>query len=224
MPFGADFEAVLHAAQQGDERALEVIYRELAPLVLGYLRGRGATHAEDVTSETFVAVVRNLHRFQGDEDRLRSWVLTIAHRRLIDERRRAGRRPEVAEDPASLADQSGATAGDALSHALDRIAEDDALALLEHLTEDQRAVVLLRIVSDLPVKEVARILGKRQGAVKTLQRRALARLARVLEAGRSDETPDETPPPKSDQPPPGPEPGAGRAFPPEEPERSPEQT
>lgn len=220
MPIGPEFEAVLYAAQQGDERALEVIYRELAPLVLGYLRGRGATHPEDVTSETFVAVVRNLHRFQGDEDRLRSWVLTIAHRRLIDERRRAGRRPEVPEDPGALVDQSGAAAGDALSDALDRIAEDEARALLEHLTEDQRAVVVLRVVVDLPVKEVARILGKRQGAVKTLQRRALARLARVLEADRTEPTP----PPKPDQPPAEPEPDAARAFPPVEPERSPEQT
>lgn len=188
MVLGDGFDDVLSAAREGDEHALAELYRDLAPLVLGYLRGRGARDAEDVTSETFVAVVRNLGRFRGDEVQLRSWVLTIAHRRLIDERRRAGRRPEMAVDPEDLVHAAGKAAGnssdDAEILALDRLATRDTLAFLDVLTEDQRAVVLLRLVADLPVEQVARVLGKRPGAVKTLQRRALARLARTLEETR----------------------------------------
>lgn len=182
VPIGDGFEAVLAAAQDGEDRALELLYRDLAPLVLGYLRGRGASDPEDLTSETFVAVVRNLGRFTGDETKLRSWVLTIAHRRLVDERRRAGRRPERLLEPAGMTDAAGAGTGDAAAAALDRLGDQRVLELLDELTDDQRSVVVLRVVADLPVKEVARILRKRPGAVKTLQRRALARLARVVQS------------------------------------------
>src|SRR5690606_21156457 len=78
------FDDVLAAAQRGDERALETIYRDLSPLVLGYLRSNGARDPDDLTSEVFVAVVRNLGSFSGDERSFRSWVLTITHRRLVD--------------------------------------------------------------------------------------------------------------------------------------------
>lgn len=189
---GSDFQDVLAAAQQGDQRAFETIYRDLAPLVLGYLRGRGASDPDDLTAETFVAVVRNVGRFRGDETQFRSWVLTIAHRRLVDERRRRGRRPEDAADLAnvgpspfsestSLPDEPGAALV-----SRERVAE-----LLDVLTDDQRAVVLLRVVADLPVAEVAQILRKRRGAVKTLHRRALARLARHLDPAAGD--PDKSP-------------------------------
>lgn len=180
MSIGDGFEAVLAAAQAGDERALEVIYRDLAPLVLGYLRGRGALDAEDLTSETFIAIVRNIRRFRGSETRFRSWVLTIAHRRLLDARRRAVRRPESVLDPGGLEEAMTVMTGDAAAEAFARLGDREVLRLLDLLTEDQRVVVLLRVVADLPVNEVARIVRKRPGAVKTLQRRGLARLARVL--------------------------------------------
>lgn len=180
MPI-ADFERVLADAQRSDQRALETLYRDLAPLVLGYLRGRGARDPEDLTSETFVAMMRNLHRFRGNETRLRTWVLTIAHRRLIDDRRRLSRRPESPMDPTSMAETRGTTASDAGTAALANLGGQEMVKLLDELTDDQRAVVVLRIVADLPVNDVARILKKRPGAVKTMQRRALATLARALD-------------------------------------------
>lgn len=189
MPIGRGFEEVLAGAKDGDHAAFEVLYRDLAPLVLGYLRGRRAPDPEDLTSETFVAVVRNLSSFQGDEIRFRSWVLTIAHRRLLDSRRRAKRRPESLVDPDEMPELKSAGTADAAAGALERMGAEDVLALLDELTDDQRAVVLLRMVSDLPVDEVARILKKRPGAVKTLQRRAFARLAQILaNTPQTDET------------------------------------
>ena len=71
---GAAFPAVLAGARQGVSRALEAIYRDLAPSVLGYLRGLGAREPEDLTSDVFVGVVRGLGRFVGDERAFRSWV------------------------------------------------------------------------------------------------------------------------------------------------------
>ncbi|MBI2169589.1 MAG: RNA polymerase sigma factor [Actinobacteria bacterium] len=180
---GAGFDAVLTAAQDGDEAALETLYRDLAPLVRGYLRVRGAADPDDVTSETFVAVVRNLGRFRGSETKLRSWVLTIAHRRLIDERRKHGRRRDTLHEPDVVVELAGAGADDAATGALERISDERVAGLLDLLTDDQRAVVMLRLIADLSVRDVAAILGKRPGAVKTLQRRALTRLAKVVAEG-----------------------------------------
>lgn len=174
-----DFPAVLEAARRGEADALEAVYRDLAPAVTGYLRGHGTSEPDDLVSEVFVAVVRNLGRFEGDEAAFRSWVFTIAHRRLIDEHRRRARRPEDATDPAEL-HAAGVVAPGADQDALARLDGAHLLGLLDRLTSEQRSVLLLRVVADLPVDEVARVMGKRPGAVKTLQRRALARLRALL--------------------------------------------
>jgi RNA polymerase sigma factor (sigma-70 family) len=179
---GQAFGSALQAARDGAPWALEAIYRDLAPAVLGYLRGQRAVEPEDLTSEIFVGVVRGLRGFRGDERGFRSWVFSIAHRRLIDERRRLARRREEAFDPSALADLlPGSAVGDAEDEALVRLGAGWAVRTLDILTDDQRSVLLLRILADLSVEEVARLLGKRPGAVKTLQRRALASLARYLE-------------------------------------------
>lgn len=176
------FEEVLRAARDGHERALESIYRDLAPAVLGYLRAQRAAEPEDLTSEVFVGVVRGLPSFSGDERGFRSWVFSIAHRRLIDERRRRVRSREEPADPVELASGvAGAPRGDVEAEGLARLGARWAAELLDTLTEEQRTVVLLRVVADLSVRDVAEITGRSPGAVKTMQRRALLRLARRLE-------------------------------------------
>jgi RNA polymerase sigma factor (sigma-70 family) len=179
---GAAFPAVLAGAREGVPWALEAIYRDLAPAVLGYVRGLRAREPEDITSEVFVGVVRGLRRFVGDERAFRSWVFAIAHRRLLDERRRLARRPEEPVEPALLAGPlSGAAMGDAEEEAAARLGGEWVLGVLATLTEDQRAVLLLRVLADLSVEDVGAILGKGPGSVKALQRRALASLARTLQ-------------------------------------------
>jgi RNA polymerase sigma factor (sigma-70 family) len=179
---GAAFPAVLAGAREGGARALEAIYRDLAPAVLGYVRGLGAREPEDLTSEVFVGVVRGLGRFVGDERAFRSWVFAIAHRRFLDERRTLARRREKPVEPALLAGPlSGTAVGDVEEEAAARIGDAWALQVLASLTHDQRAVLLLRVLADLSVEDVAGILGKRPGAVKALQRRALASVARILQ-------------------------------------------
>jgi RNA polymerase sigma factor (sigma-70 family) len=180
--FGQAFDSTLEAARDGAPWALEAIYRDLAPAVLGYLRSQRAAEAEDLTSEVFVGLVRGLGGFDGDERSFRSWVFSIAHRRLIDERRRLARRREDAADPSALAGAlAGSAVGDVEDEAVARLGQGWAMRTLDLLTDDQRSVLLLRVLADLSVEEVGRLLGKRPGAVKTLQRRALASLARYLE-------------------------------------------
>jgi RNA polymerase sigma factor (sigma-70 family) len=168
----------VEAAKGGDPAALEALYRDLAPTVLGYLRAQGARDPEDLASETFVGVVRGLPRFQGEERDFRTWVFSIAHRRLIDERRSLARRRTEAVPPAEIPETAG---GDVEAEALARLGHRWALEAVARLTGDQRDVLLLRVLADLPVEEVARILAKSQGAVKSLQRRALLSLARLID-------------------------------------------
>jgi RNA polymerase sigma-70 factor (ECF subfamily) len=180
VTLGDEFPHLIDRAQQGDHAALTVLYRDLAPLVLGYARGLGARDPEDVASETFVSVVKGLSRFAGDERQFRSWVLTITHRRATDELRRQGRLPG---DRVPL-DEYGDRVFDLTrsdEQALARLRVQGVLDAIDELTDDQRAVLLLRVLADLPVREVAAIVGKEETAVKALQRRAVAAVRRRLE-------------------------------------------
>ena len=156
--------------------AVERLYADLAPAVAGYLRVQRAAEPEDLTSEVFLGVFRGLASFEGGEPQFRSWVFTIAHRRLQDERRRLARQPQLASiDPAATV-----PAGDVEREALEVLGEQWVIGLCARLSVDQRTVLLLRVVADLTAEEVARITGKSVGAVKALQRRALQSLRRKL--------------------------------------------
>ena len=92
---GDQFESILTAAQDGGEWAVATLYRWLHPALIRYLRGRAGHEAEDLASETWLAVARALPSFNGDEAAFRSWVFTIAHRRVIDHHRAVARRPRT---------------------------------------------------------------------------------------------------------------------------------
>jgi RNA polymerase sigma-70 factor (ECF subfamily) len=174
---GLAFDDVLSAAQAGSAWAFEVLYRDLAPTVTGYLRLHGAAEPDDLASETFLQVFTGLAGFRGDEDGLRAWVFTIAHRRLVDDWRRRSRRPQLADDPGDLAEHAG---GDVEDDALTRIGADDVHRLCALLPEDQRTVVLLRVLADLTIEQVAAVMGRSVGATKALQRRGLRALQKKL--------------------------------------------
>lgn len=173
------FDGLLAAAREGDEGAWAEIWGELSPAILGYLRGQNLPDPEDTLSEAFLQAARDLHKFDGDWQRFRGWVFTIAHHRLIDDRRRAARRPMdlMAEPP----EPERAPVSDASTEALERIGAEEVHRVLGTLSPDQRAVLLLRIVGDLSLEQVAEATGKRTGAVKQLQRRGLQAVKRQLE-------------------------------------------
>jgi RNA polymerase sigma-70 factor (ECF subfamily) len=178
MRTGPAFDDLLAAAQAGAAWAFEVLYRDLAPAVTGYLRLHGAAEPDDLASETFLGVFTGLARFQGDEEALRAWVFTIAHRRLVDDWRRRSRRPQVTDDPGDLAEQVG---GDVEDDVLLRTGAQAVHELCGTLPVDQRSVLLLRILADLTVEQVADVLGRTVGSVKALQRRGLRNLRNRIE-------------------------------------------
>lgn len=172
MVMGEAFDAVLFAATAGDPEATRHLYDDLAPVVLGYLRGQGARDAEDLVNETFLDVFRGLDRFSGDEGGFRSWVFTIAHRRLVDARRRQGRRPSLRP----LDDHDAVDASSPHDAVVAGELSPDLQGWLESLPALQRHVLLLREVGGLDVEEVAAVLGRSRGAVRSAHHRALSRL------------------------------------------------
>ena len=176
---GDELHGVLDAAQSGAGWALESLYRNLAPAVAGYLRVQGAQEPEDLTNEVFVRVFRDVGSFSGSDAQFRSWVFSIAHARLIDDRRRRARRArltmveiDTVEPPAT---------DDVERDVLRSLAEDRVRELCARVAPDQRDVLLLRVVGDLSLEQTAAVLAKTVGAVKALQRRGLAALRRELE-------------------------------------------
>jgi RNA polymerase sigma-70 factor (ECF subfamily) len=161
------------AARRGNDPA--ELFRTLAPAVLGYLRAQHVADPEDLLGEVFVHVVRDVDRFDGDAAAVRRWVFSIAHNRMVDAGRRNRRRPP----PVPMApDVLGVMAQP--SEVVWPDPDPELVNALRDLTDVQRDVVVLRFVADLPIQDVATILRRRAGAVKALQRRALARLANLL--------------------------------------------
>jgi RNA polymerase sigma factor (sigma-70 family) len=179
MQFDAalDFAGLLAAAKSGRPSAWDQLYRWLAPAVAGYVRLRGAADVDDLTSDVFLAVFRNLDTFDGTEANFRSWVFVIAHRRLQDDRRRRARRPVVDDPPP--ADMPG---GNVEDDALAAISTERVKRVCARLAPDQADVLLLRILGDLTVEQVAYVLGKSPGAVKALQRRGFEAVRKILSA------------------------------------------
>lgn len=171
---GVDFHQVLAAARLGAEWAWSLIYGDLSTSVVAYLRMRGAPDPEDVAGEVFLQVARDVRSFDGDESSFRTWVFSIAHHRLLDDSRYRSRRPVEPVPNEALAQVIGA--GDPEEEAIRALTVAKIKGLIELLPPDQQNVLLLRLLGQLTVAEVAEALGKRQGAVKALQRRGLAAL------------------------------------------------
>lgn len=170
---------MLRAARSGADWAWERLYRDLAPVVLGYLRAQNLRDPEDVLGEVFLQVVRDLHRFEGGYDGFRSWVFTVAHHRMVDARRKVQRRPPTDATPTEDLDLH-LPPTEAEPEALEHLTTGEVVALLDELTEEQREVLVLRLVGGLTHQEVAEVLGKGRGAVKQLQRRAVSALRERL--------------------------------------------
>ena len=169
--FGQGFERLLAAARRGDESAWTALYLDIAPVLRGYLAGRGCPTPDDTTSETLLQVVRDLHRFDGGERAFRSWVFTVAHHRLIDATRYAAVRPSEPVDDDVLDRNGGSVSFE--EHTIAHLGAPELEHLLVVTTPDQRDVILLRYVADLTLHEVAEVLGKEYNAVKALHRRAM---------------------------------------------------
>jgi RNA polymerase sigma-70 factor (ECF subfamily) len=181
-------------AQRGDAEAFRLLYRDLQPRLLRYLHVLAGQDAEDIASETWLQITRDLAGFTGSYDGFRGWAATIARHRALDHLRRHHRKPPAlaigAEDLAAWPDHA-----DTADAALDAVATRDAIALIATLPPDQAEAVLLRAVLGLDATTAGNILGKRPGAIRTAASRGLRTLGKKLD--------QETPRKKAKEPPPG---------------------
>jgi RNA polymerase sigma-70 factor, ECF subfamily len=168
-------EEVIRRARTGDPDALGQLWRSHHHLLLRYFRGKGMADPEDLASRVWIQVAVGLDRFEGGEADFRRWLFTIAARRRIDDIRAARRRREHMErERWTAAPLVAPSAGEQAEQAE---ALDRALALVRTLPPDQAEAVLLRVVADLDVRQVAMIMQRSEGAVRVLVHRGLKRLS-----------------------------------------------
>ncbi|MGY1584826.1 RNA polymerase sigma factor [Streptomyces sp. MN13] len=176
--YDGELGAAVARAQDGDEAAFAVVYRLVQPGLLGYLRGMVGDDAEDVASDAWLEIARDLRRFKGDGAGFRGWSATIARHRALDHLRRQRVRPRASALEQDVLDLPGPhTTHD---QALESISTEQALELVRALPREQAEAVLLRVVVGLDGPAAARVLGKRPGAVRTAAYRGLKRLAGQL--------------------------------------------
>lgn len=171
------FAERLDAARHGEGWAFDELYRAWNGPVSGFVRARGVSDVDGVVNDVFLRAFGALGSFEGNESGFRAWLFTIARNRVIDEVRSAGRTPSVTE----LDEAKVVVGGDVIEDVERGFGNDRVVALLGLLTEEQREVLTLRFVADLTIDQIATVTGRRRGAVKQLQRRALRRLEKILE-------------------------------------------
>jgi len=175
-------ELVLRAAQR-DEAAFTRIYDNYFDRIFHYLALRigNRTEAEDLTQQVFVKVARSITSFSWKGPPFSAWLFRIAHNQMVDYLRRNEKKRSL-----PLPD-------DIVSHENPQQTAETNLEVArvfeaaKKLTDAQQEVISLRFSSDLPTREVARIMGKSVGAIKALQHSAIMALCRVLEAGQQVE-------------------------------------
>ena len=181
-PDGIDVWALVHRAQNGDAEAFGELYDHYVTMVHRYVYHRVGDRAtaEDVTSETFVRALRRIDSlsFQGRD--VGAWLVTIARNIVLDHVKSSRYRLEVATADMRDADQLTDGPEDAVvAHLTNR----ELLACVQQLGSEQQECIVLRFIHGLSVAETAAIMGKKDGAIKALQHRAVRRLAGMLPDG-----------------------------------------
>jgi RNA polymerase sigma-70 factor (ECF subfamily) len=195
----SDLAQLVEAAVAGDEGAFRMLYREVQPGLLRYLRGLVGEDAEDVASETWLQIARDIRSYRSEGVGFRGWAVTVARNRALDHLRYRQRRPSVPAAAEHFADLAGFD--DTESRAMEAVAMHTAIEWIATLPRDQAEAILLRVVVGLDAETAAGVLGKRAGAVRTAAHRGLRRLADQLErhpeAGLPAARPDRSTPSRS---------------------------
>jgi len=176
----ADLVEAVRGAANGDEAAFRTLYRAVQPGLLRYLRVLVGEDAEDVASETWLQIARDIGGYRGEGGGFRGWAATIARHRALDHLRHRQRRPSVPTASEHFADLPGHH--DTEGRAIEALETHAAIELIATLPMDQAEAILLRVVLGLDAETAAGVLGKRAGAVRTAAYRGLRRLAEQLEA------------------------------------------
>jgi RNA polymerase sigma-70 factor (ECF subfamily) len=170
--------ALVERAQSGDRDALEELYLLHFDRIYSYLHmSVGNRHdAEDLTTQTFLKMLESITRFRWQSAPFSAWLFRIAHNLAMDHFRATRRWQPEEEVPEPLGEEEPS----AEAAALQSIGRQSMLELIDRLSQEQQQVLTLKFVFNFPNGEVAAILGKTEGAIKSLQHRALVSLQKQL--------------------------------------------
>src|SRR5712691_3777917 len=170
--------ALVDRAQKGDRAALEELYLIHFDRIYSYLHvSVGNRHdAEDLTTQTFLKMLESIKRFRWQSAPFSAWLFRIAHNLAMDHFR-ASRRWQPEEE---VPEPEGEEEPSAEAQALQSIGRQSLLELIEDLSQEQQQVLTLKFVFNFPNAEVGTILGKTEGAIKSLQHRALVSLEKQI--------------------------------------------
>src|SRR5256884_4112495 len=173
-----DLWALGARAQKGEREALEELYLQHFDRIYSYLHlSVGNRHdAEDLTTQTFLKMLEAIGRFRWRSAPFSAWLFRIAHNLAMDHFRAARRTQPEEEVP----EPPGSEEASAEDQAMQSIGRQSMLELIEKLSPEQQQVLTLKFVFNFPNAEVATILGKTEGAIKSLQHRALVSLQKQL--------------------------------------------
>ncbi len=172
-----DEESLVRRAQQQDQEAFAQLYEEHFDKIYRYIAIRigDRMEAEDVTQQVFLNVLRSISSFKWKGIPFSAWLFRIAHNQVVDYLRKKSKRATVSLDESLVS--SGDNPQLAAEHRLD---VERLFSATGRLTEIQREAISLRFTSGLSIAEVAKIMGKSQGAVKALQHSAIVALRKLL--------------------------------------------
>ena len=173
-------ESLVRRAQQQDQQAFAQLYEEHFDKIYRYvaLRMGDRVEAEDITQQVFLKALRSISTFRWKGIPFSAWLFRIAHNQVVDYLRKKTKQATVPIDDSAIS-----SGNDPQLLIEQKLSIEQLISATRRLTEAQREVISLRFTSELPISQVAGIMGKSQGAVKALQHSAIVALRKVLLTG-----------------------------------------
>jgi len=173
-------ESLVRRAQQQDQQAFAQLYEEHFDKIYRYvaLRIGDRAEAEDITQQVFLKALRSISSFRWKGTPFSAWLFRIAHNQMVDHLRKKTKQATVPIDESTIS-----SSNDPQLLIEQKLNIEQLISATKRLTEAQREVISLRFTSELPIAQIAGIMGKSEGAVKALQHSAIVALRKVLLVG-----------------------------------------
>jgi RNA polymerase sigma-70 factor (ECF subfamily) len=180
-----DEESVVQRAKQQDPNAFAELYEEYFDKIYRYIviKIGDKEEAEDMTQQVFIKALHSISSFKWKGVPFSAWLYRIAHNQVVDYIRKNSKRPDTLYDETLVRDDIENSPEKMTERRMDI---EEVLAATSHLTEAQREVISLRFAGELPTAQVAKIMGKSEGAIKALQHAAIISLRKALLAGSNE--------------------------------------
>jgi RNA polymerase sigma-70 factor (ECF subfamily) len=175
-----DETSLVERAKRNDQQAFTELYEAYFDKIYRYVVVKigDRTEAEDITQQVFLKAIQSISSFKWKGAPFSAWLYRIAHNLIVDYYRKQEKRAATLQDDVQVAGGD-----DPQERAERKIDMEQVLSATQHLTDAQREVISLRFTGEMSTAEVAKIMGKSQGAIKALQHAAILSLRKVLLAG-----------------------------------------